>query len=504
VAAVGLLGWLAGLDHAAWLWDRNSDNSWQLVAGWDFAAGDWRLHGWTLSPYSGWLTEIPVYALGARRGGGRELLYQAPTAIYALVALAASGCAALAARPGRRALAGLLAFGLVGLTTPFVAYTALQGGIHVGTTLFALLTLLVLAAALRRPGWLAAGFVLAAAGAVSDPLFVVVAGAPAVAGGIVAAFRDPARRGAWAALAGGAGAGAGQVLRSQPILHAFSFEALGIGRSPIHTWPAHVELAAQGIGMLLGAGGWRLPGWLGLALAVLSATAVIAAAATGGRRALGREDAMRRFLIAALLAGCVADVVAFVASTAPVDIFTSRYLLPAVVMGSIVLAAEAAQARVTATAAAVLAAAHVYLFASLATAPVLPVSPSLDLAHWLRARGLTRGYAPYWVANVITAQSGDGVRARPVIAAGGRLAPFHYASNAAWFSAADGTARFVVFADEGVPGPDLGFPTVSVTSVSDGVDAQSAASTFGAPDGVERVGPYEVLIWGRPLPELGG
>ena len=199
--------------------------------------------------------------------------------------------------------------------------------------------------------------------------------------------------------------------------------------------------------------------------------------------------------------GCVA---AFVTITLPhADVNSVRYLVPAVVFGSVLAGRFVSRLRlpslgsVTIRSVSISSLSISSVGASLAGLTILVAyaatpwalvtashapAPSTALARWLADNQLGRGFGPYWDASIVTVVSQERVKVRPVIAEGGRLHALAYFASARWFS--DTQAA-----------PDKVFLVYEPDRPWGGVDDQSAATTFGPPERVATVGSYRVLVW---------
>ncbi|MFI5066428.1 MAG: hypothetical protein ACHP9Z_20955, partial [Streptosporangiales bacterium] len=99
---------------------------------------------------------------------------------------------------------------------------------------------------------------------------------------------------------------------------------------------------------------------------------------------------------------------------------------------------------------------------------------------------LQTGLSGYWESNVVTLTSGDRVRIRLVMPAGGRLIRGTLESKAAWFDPRHNRADFVVL----FPGV-AGYPGFT--------SAGPVLATFGPPARTYHVGRYVVLVWNKNL-----
>jgi hypothetical protein len=97
--------------------------------------------------------------------------------------------------------------------------------------------------------------------------------------------------------------------------------------------------------------------------------------------------------------------------------------------------------------------------------------------QWLLDHGLTRGVGSYWEAMSITALSGQQVSVRAELAVNGRLEPYIWVTNLAWYKDKR-RPQFVIF----VPGNEFG------------ITMQTIANTYGQPADVEHVAEYDIAV----------
>ncbi|HEX6349266.1 MAG TPA: hypothetical protein VF160_07735 [Candidatus Dormibacteraeota bacterium] len=491
-ALLGLGIYLGLLFRTAYVYPRSSDTAWAPLLGQDLLSGNWKLSGWTLTAYPAWTTEAPAYALAIAVGGpGAWLMYVPPALFYA----AAAGLAAWLATLGRGWRAALPTTLLLGLPTPYLAYLGTQPGAHMPTAAFSLAALLAFAAGLRGRWWAAAaGAVLVALAVVGDGLAVAALAAPLAGVAILAAIL--VRRPGFIGTAVGATVGTvtGLLVRTPTARPGgFSYIAFTVKLVGPHHWLRNLGLTWTIIVSYLGGDHpWG-------ALAAYPAALLVGAACVAGfgvaaiRLASWRNDPFGAWLDAALLAGVAGSFGSFVLTDRPQDIWSGRYLLPAVCYVAILagrhLYSLPGRLRYLALVAVVLLTV-VRGGAFLATAAARPAVPDhAQLEAWLQDRGLSRGYGPYWDASVVTVETGGRVEVRNVEGAGGRLRPHAYLSSSRWYRPdPHRAARFVVFP---AAGDDFG------------VDQAAAVATFGPASEVDTVGPYVVMVWDHDLaPQL--
>jgi hypothetical protein len=111
----------------------------------------------------------------------------------------------------------------------------------------------------------------------------------------------------------------------------------------------------------------------------------------------------------------------------------------------------------------------------------LQISPATTaLVAALEQQGLTRGYGPYWLSSPVTVTSGGHVVVRALsVGADGRLAPYLWLSDRAWYR--DTSTPFFVL-DE---------------VKSSEFDPAAITRTYGTPKRMETISGIDVYIYGK-------
>ena len=238
---------------------ENSDESNDLLMAWDMLHGNVLLHGWYLSDVSFITTELPQYALLVWLFGlHTDTAHIAAAMTYTLVVifsvlLARGRVSRREARLRMLLTAGLMFAPQLGVGV-FVLLLSLG---HIGTAVPLLLTWLVIDRCPPRP-WVPVlvGLLLTWV-LIADPLALLVGVVPLVAVCALRVSRDLARRqdtsvqavlrARWYELSLAVAAIAAQGLASlagrllQAYLHPLPYQL-----APVHTWPKHAWVTAQG------------------------------------------------------------------------------------------------------------------------------------------------------------------------------------------------------------------------------------------------------------------
>jgi len=497
-------GLVVFLNAVSWrAFGGNSDDANALLAGHALVHGNVLLHGWQLPTDSYWSVDLPLYGIASLvTGVGQSLLHIVPSAIAAAVVLAAVVLAVRDAPPARRWAAGATTLAIVGLPAPLLASFFLQGPMHIATTLYCLLAFLLIDPA--RFGWRWwAGVGLLGAAVAGDPVAVAIGAAPLAAARLVAGRRNGSWRASVSPLAAAATsvAAAGALRWVLPRLGGYT-SAPALPLSPAGNWGANLRAVPERLGALLGVTGpsphvWATGRWVhdlglvALAVGVAVASFALLRAAVASRSSALRPGPEQGGWNGDLLTLATwGSLGAFVAITLPhADVNSVRYLVPAVVFGSVLAGRSVARLRVSSMSSVGVKLAALALLAAYAATPWAvatgprPPAPPQALARWLAGNHLRHGFGPYWDASVVTVSSQDGAQVRPVIAEAGRLHALAYFASADWFK------------PSAPPPADKVFLVYEPAQPWGGVDDASAAGTFGPPERVAAVGPYRVLVW---------
>ncbi len=504
----------------------NSDGAGIALQGWDMLHGNVLLHGWWVTDFSVWTTELPQYALVSAVAGLRpEVVHVCAAITYTLLVLlaefAARGRVTGAEAVGRALLAALI---LLAPEPGQGAYIVLLEPDHVGTGVPVLAVLLLLDLAPRRWWVPVLTAVLLTWGLLGDPLFLVAAVGPLLALLITRMFlalrQGGTLHGLWFEFSLAAAA-------ALAVAAARAISTLVTARGGFNVNPLTQETTSgllagltndvRGVLALFGAdpgnysdrwatvtGG--VPGHLQsgpeVAFALihlLGVAVVIAAVAAAARRlfrtlagpAIGPEDLVPGLMVAVI----VANLAVFFAVYRAGDVAVGREVGPVLAVGAalagrqfggplaeaVLGAAGPARALLRGSLAAVIAC-YCAMLGYAAVQPQVPPS-SASLAAWLTDHGLREGLAPYWDATSVTLDSGGAVTMAAVssIPGGARLGPIRWESDMRLSDPATHQANFLVLADD------------------PGVTRQQAVETFGQPAKTYHYQAYTILVWPKNL-----
>ena len=537
VLAVALL-FIAYL-HVSRTYPENSDESNDLLMGWDLLHGNLLLHGWYLSDVSFITTELPQYALlvgllGLHTDTAHVAAAMTYTLVVVFAVLLARGSAARVPRrqawPRMLLTAGLMFAPQLGVGV-FILLLSLG---HVGTSVPLLLIWLVLDRGERfRPRWLVPVLVglLMTWAVIADPLVLIAGIIPLVAVCAVRVIREAARAGRQADRASGA-VGADRppgwldslreqwyevALAAAAILAeglaslvnwliraggGFLLHPVGYQLAPAHTWPKHAFVTGKGLLALFGAlpEGASLPApATAFALVHLAGVALVAWSMWRvARHFLSWPDMISQILLVAIVVNVVLYVPSTLADATDLNAREFAVVLPfgAVLAGRTL--AAGLRGRATGAKHATewpgwarwqqgLAAALLAVYAaSLGYAAAQPSVPAANtqLEAFLAAHHLTRGIGGYWESSVVTVTSGGAVVIRAV--GPDLLEPDMWESKFAWYDPATQRATFLV--------------TDSASGFFNHWEPRaSALASLGRPVRTYHVGTYTIYVWDKNL-----
>jgi hypothetical protein len=394
----------------------DSDGANSALQAWDLVHGHLLLHGWIMGDATFYAFELPLNGIVQLLFGVGNLAAHISSALTYLIVAA---CAAALAVTGSSGPASAVVVAV--LAAPLLAgppiLALLEEPDHIGTSLFLLLSFLLVDRVPDRPFTAPLVCLILCAGELSD-LTVRYVAVPAVV--LVCGYRVLAARKLRCgdtALVVAAVMSVPLELALQAAMAHFGAFAMALPQTRLSSpglWPRHASVTWLDVRVLFGsvAGPGTKLGGVGAAFGLIC----LLAALFGMARVIltwRRASRAEQLLVAAI----VFNVGTYLVSVMPSP---GRYREVAVVVpcGAVLAARALVPARITAMPrafAAVVATGLIALLALAAAATRPPMSPaSAPLAAWLEAHGLRYGIAGYWDASVVTLQSGNRVQIRAV------------------------------------------------------------------------------------------
>jgi len=450
----------------------------------DLFHGNVLLHGWLVGDVTFYTFELPVFALAEAFFG---LHVAAVQAAMALIDLIVAACGVAVAVTGSRgtARAGRAVVVVAVICAPDLVtadrWLAIGLPDHTGTTVFLLLGCLLVDRALDWRWTAPLLCVLLAAGQFGDATVRYV-DVPAIV--IVCALQIARTRTLRNADSAIVVAALGSVPLSLAVrvvmrhLGAYQMVARPTTLAPVSSWPHGVAVTWLQLRTVFGA---QAPGGL-LAGDTLFGWACLLVVAVAFGWTLWRWRTARRvdqLLVVAIAVNLGVYAVSTIASPLTPQEITGVPVLGAVLAARALMPAAIPRRWAAALAAPVLAAALVPL--GLVAAQTATIAYRQPLATWLQAHGLRHGLAMYWDAPDVNLMTSGDVQLRAVIAEDGKIDPFEWETENAWYNPAGHYANFVACVRS--------YPLFSRT----------AEHVFGKPASIRYAGNWVIFIYHRNL-----
>jgi hypothetical protein len=501
--------WLGGTASAALLGllclglfslrPTNSDDVNMLWAASDMAKGNWRLHGWILSPDNFWGLELPLAAAIQNLTGNALLTL---CLVPAIAWLMLGGAAIFAAATGSGLRNGAVVIFLTPvLLIPLHAKNSADffaGAPYHVLTVAAIMISLALAEFLMKAGrhrklsFIAFGLVVCDASA-SDPTFLFLGVVPILAALAVADLPPEASRLRLAGVTIGAAAVGRMVIALNDATGGFTAAPTNLFFTDLFSIPRSLGIIVKSaldvlncdpFGLSLGQAKIqliRIPLLAMLCLAVWRTGRQLAASL----RASSKTSRAPSFVDTALCVLVVANIGLLVLSNQAVDMGSARLILPAWVAAAVLAARRLELGFGTL--------AYCALTATLAIGADIQVlvrqpadhfTPSTrQLAACLTALDLKQGYASYWNASAPMLATGNSVTIRAA-RTDGTLKPFLWLANTVWFHPFPASSDFFV-----------------VTAANDpDISPAAVRATFGLPAASVAIGEFLIEIYGHAPP----
>jgi hypothetical protein len=426
----------------------NSDGANSALQAWDLVHGHLLLHGWIFGDATFYAFELPLNGIVELVFGlGTTAAHVSSALTYLIVTVCALALAVASSRGPARVVRGAVVVAV--LAVPLLAvpttWVLLEEPDHIGTSMFLLVTVLLIDRVPDRRFTAPLVALILCAGQLSDSTVRYVA-VPAVVA--VCGYRALAGR----RLRCGDTALVVAALVSVPLESALQAAMTHFGGfvmvppkaqlSSPRLWPRHASVTWLDVRILFGSvgGPGSKLGGVGAALGLICLLAAI----VGLARVVGiwrRASRAEQLLVVAI----VVNVGTYLVSVMPTP---GRYReVAAVLPCGAVLAARALPTRITGmprAAAAVAATGLIALLPLAAAATRPPVRPATaPLVAFLEAHGLTYGIAGYWDASIVTMQSDNLVQIRAVNI-WSKIEVAAWETSALWYDPSRYDATFVV------------------------------------------------------------
>jgi hypothetical protein len=479
----------------------NSDGANSALQAWDLVHGHLLLHGWHIGDATFYFFELPITGVMELIVGLGDVAAHLASALAYLIVAAFAAALAVAGSTGSARVVRCAVVVTV-LAVPLLAapdvLMLLEEPDHVGTSVFILVSFLLVSRAPSR--WYSAPLlcVILCAGQVSDLTvrYVAVPAIVVVCGYQMLAARKLRSMDAALAAAAAASVPLESMLRALMVhVGGFIMVAPRAKLSSPRLWPQHASVTWLDIRVLFGAvtePDARLA-WLRAAFGVVC---LLAALAGLGRAAWTWRTASRAEQLLGLAIVC--NVGVYLISVMPLP-NGSREVAAVLPCGAILAARALVPARIASRrrSAAAIATTALIALVPLVTAAARPPAGATSgpstrpatapLSSWLTTHGLTYGIGGYWDASVVTLQSGGKVKVRAV--------DLHqYASEPGWKINIPGWETNALWYD-----PSRYQATFAVADVHGRYPAAAFEQFFGKPEQTYRAAGWIVLVYRKNL-----
>lgn len=470
----------------SYTYPHNSDDAVILLQAKDMLKGNIFLKDWSLPPDTFWTLDIPFYSiLTILFGSTPKLMYHGPAIIYAFIVLAVILLTKNCGNTKKSYINIIIALTIVGLPSAFLGGLISQGPIHLGTILVLLVSFIILDDLERHTGelsfWrLGLFFISMFLANTGDPLALYIGVLPIA---LTYIYKIASRDGRNKSLSIITVLILAILVSKVTLIDVRSsggFNSLPINAVfvSIEKFPYNLSLTIQGILLLFGTD------FFGQPLTFL--TVEIMARSIGMLYVFYSICKVIRYkkdygtIEHILVLGIVIDLISYLFSNQPINIESTRYLLPIIIYGAILAGRlEIPDFKGNIHKIIIMGICLVYLISFLPrlSAPI-PFAKEVELVHFLEANNLEDGYGAYWNSHIVTVESNNDIKVRPVVWNGSDIAPFNWLSSEKWYTD-ENTARFLVFD----------------SSNWGNVNLDNAKKTFGKPAGVYKVEDYTILVW---------
>jgi len=469
----------------------DSDGANNALQAYDMLHGHILLHGWIIGDATYYTFELPLIAVVEIFFGlHNDAMNVSEALIYLIVAAWAIAIAVTDSRGTSRAVRAAIVVAVLAAPVFISSDMWIPLGIpdHTGTTVFLLITCLLVDRAPNRRFTAPLVCLILCAGQIGDVTVRFVA-VPAIA--LVCGYQVLATR----KLRSGDGANLLAAVGSVPLSLAVRAAMLHFGAylmvspktklAPVSLWGKNASWTWGAIRMLFGAQGG--PNAAPAGTGVIFGYGCLVIAAIGILRVLWRWRSARRGEQVLLVAiACNLGVYFLSTLAGPASPHDIVAILPsAAVLAARAIVPHRITSRVMAGFATAFAMTAALLPLSLAASKPPPVGSNIEpLAAWLEAHGLKYGIGGYWDGASVNLETSDRVQIGTVRMAHGpngpEIAIYPWETNSLWFEPARHYANFAII---NLAGGDM--------------IGAGAAQILGKPVSTHYIGPWEILVYNK-------
>ncbi|WP_138755248.1 hypothetical protein [Paenibacillus sinopodophylli] len=458
----------------------NSDGATGVLQAKEMIDGNLFLRNWYLSTGAYITTDLALYAmLIPVLGFSTKVIFLGTSFFYAGMVIL---CMWLSGKNGsefsyKRAF---ITFLIIGAPVSFSANIIFSGPMHVSSLMYCLIALLVWENAKNIYVKYGVFFVFLTLVLISDPFALWFFVLPFVLACVYQAFRDRREL-----------ISLGMVIlsyvASKIILKVIGFDIPSIGATrflQIDEFKLNLSLTVEGILELYGANFFGKSisfTTLIILIHLIILLLVVFVMYLGIKKVIrNKPSTLELFLILAI----VINVAEYIGSNMAVNLATTRYILPAFVFVSIYLGKYAIERLDNKKIRTAVSITYVIFFVTSLQSVSYnkPITPFTEVVDFLQSKGLKYGYGSYWNSSIITLESNDAVKVRPIIH-DQDTTPFEWLSKTDWYKE---PANFLIF-----------------DSTNWGnINKENAEIKFGIPDNTYQFKDYTILHWDKDISRI--
>ncbi|MBU5673841.1 hypothetical protein [Paenibacillus brevis] len=455
----------------------NSDGASAVLQAKDMLEGNVFLRNWYLSTGTYITTDLFLYVLLLPfLGFSTNVIYVGSAIFYTGLVIV---CMWISAKKKngisyKRAFA---TFAIVGLPNLFVTNMVFSGPMHTSSLLYCLLALFIWEYAKNIYVRYGSLFIILTLALIADPFVLWFFVVPFV---LACAYKAIRNKSEYISL----GIVIGSYVTSKVVMKFVGFNVPSIGETrfvKIDELKKNVVLTIEGILNLYGANFFGQSVSTIVLIVILHLFVLIFTIWLGYQSIKKIDKSNVSTLELFLIIGIMINIVEYVCSNMPINIATTRYILPAFVFFSIYIG-KFSLSRINSRKITVALSISLILYAltSLQTVTLnKTVSIYQEVADFLQQKGLTRGYGSYWNSSIVTLESENDVIIRPVVY-NGEIVPFAWFSKTSWYSE---PTNFLIFDN---------------TNWGD-INAENAEKKFGVPDRIYNFNGLTILYWDKDI-----
>lgn len=456
----------------------NSDGATGILQAKSIADGNVLLHGWTLSTGTYYTTDLVYYVLGILLFGvSAKSLFVVTSLIYACmvaVAIFISG----KHKQGFSIAKAAVTFAIIGIPTYFVSTLVFSGPMHTSGIVYILVSLCFIEFATKkviRYGAYSLCLILALFG---DPFVIWYFILPVLAVNTIRIIVKRDREDFYLL-----GCTILSVASAKILLILTGFVVPSVGAPTLLEFSkigSNVSLTIQGYLQLFGAfffgGSPTSPRTLIVMLHLLGLAAFIFVITRTIKRIKSNETGRLEQILLSIIFINTAE---YLLSNMPIDLNTTRYLLPSFIAGAVLVGKYGLTDSLLKYNKIITASSLVY---AITFFQIVHIDKRMhdQLKNELIAKNLSHGYGMYWDSSAVTVLSGEKVRIRPILNNNSRLESMEWLTEKGWYKA---PSNFIVI-DKSNYG---------------GLNENDIQAYIGTADSKFNVGNYTVMVWDRDI-----